>query len=125
LRAGEVVEGEVVFEDFADFDDIFAGGGLAGGADFAEEFLELFFFGAYSTDWKSCFTESVTEEGGDLLAGVAELGGFVFAGFLAFVCGGEHVREELECNGEEELGEGNDDKDREGDEAAKILDSPL
>ena len=60
-----------------------------------------------------------------MLAGVAELGGFVFAGLLAFVGRGEEIGEELEGDRKKELGEGDDNKDGEGDEAAEILDCAL
>lgn len=33
LRAGEVIKRDVIFEDFADADEVLAGGGLAGSAD--------------------------------------------------------------------------------------------
>ena len=125
LRTREVVESQVVFEDLAHFDDILARGGLAGGADFAEEFLKLFFFGGHGADGEASLAERIAEEGGDLLAGVAQLGGFVFAGLLAFIGGGEKIGEEFECDREEELGERYYDEDGEGDEAAEILDCAL
>ena len=125
MRTREVVERQIVFEYLADFDDIFFARGFAGSADFAEEFLEFLFFGADGADRQPGLAEGVPEEGGDLLAGVAEAGGFVFAGFLAFVGGGEEVGEEFEGHGEEQFGEGDDDEDGKGDEAAEILDCAL
>lgn len=118
MGTGEVVECEIVFEDLADFDDVFVCGLFTGGSHFAEEFSEFFFFGVDGGDWETGFFEGVAEELGDVLAGVTEVSGFGFLGGLAFVGRGEHIGEEAESDWEEEFGEWDDYENREGDQAA-------
>ena len=60
-----------------------------------------------------------------MLPCISEMRCFCFAGLLPFICRWEEVREESECDREKEFGEGNDYKDGERYEAAKILDSSL
>jgi hypothetical protein len=59
LGSGEVVEGEVVLEGLAHFDDVFLCGSFACRADLAEELGEFLLFGVDSGDWKARFSKSV------------------------------------------------------------------
>lgn len=121
LRSAQVIEREVVLEDLADFDDVRRGGSLAGGADFAEEVGEFLALGVRRGYGEACFLHCCAEEFGDFFAGCAEGGRFGVFGLLGFVGAGEEVGEEFQGDGEEELGEGDNDEDGEWDEAAKVL----
>lgn len=65
----------------------------------------------------------MTEEVADLLPGRAQTSNLVVSGFLTLVCAGEHVGKQLQRDRQEKLSEWNKNKNRKGDEAAKVLDS--
>ena len=125
LRPRQVVERQVVLEDLAHGDDILGGGRLAGGAHLAEEFGEFFPLRVHGGDGEACFSEGVAQEVGHFFTGGPQVGGFGLFGFGAFVGGGEEIGEEPESDGEEQLGEGDDDEDGKGYQTAEILDRSL
>ena len=87
----------------------------------AEELGELFLLcvgGAYR---QASLLQGLTQEAADLLTGTTQTAGFCFLGLCTLVCARQHVGEKLQGNGEQQLGEGYNDKHGEGNKATEIL----
>lgn len=140
LRPAQVVERELILEQLGDLDDILRGSGFACRAHFAEEFLE--FLGIDDAlGLESGFRDGLLQELGHFDAHAEETtlflilyavgvrgstktrtrtstrAGVTHGGELAFECRGQHVGEELQRDGQQDLHERHDDKDAEWNEA--------
>ena len=139
LRPAQVVERKFILEQLGDLDDILWRSGFARRAHFTEEFLE--FLGIDDAlGLEPGFRDGLLQELGHFDAHAEETTLFLVlgrvsgsktrtrtrrakgthGGELAFECRGQHVGEELQRDGQEDLHERHDDKDAKRNEPQQI-----